>query len=59
KRNWKLIESCLSPRNKHKLLSQIRRLQIDAPVKPKSKRSKTESRAPKKSKPKKRKRQQR
>ncbi|MHC4551913.1 MAG: YgiQ family radical SAM protein [Planctomycetota bacterium] len=47
KRNWKLIESCLSPRNKHKLLSQIRRLQIDSPAKPKSKHSKPKSRPPK------------
>ncbi len=35
RRNWKLIEGYLSPRNKHKLLSQIRRLQIDTESKPK------------------------
>ncbi len=28
KRNWKQIEGYLSPRGKHKLLAQIRRLQV-------------------------------
>ena len=40
KRNFKQIESYLGPRGKHKLLAQIRRLQIDAP-KPKQKRGGT------------------
>ena len=31
KRNFKLIEGYLGPRGKHKLLAQIRRLQIDSP----------------------------
>jgi uncharacterized radical SAM protein YgiQ len=33
RRNYKAINECLSPRNKHKLLAQIRNLQTDAPVK--------------------------
>lgn len=35
KRNYKQIEDLLSPRGRHKLLSQIRRLQLDTPVKKK------------------------
>ncbi len=38
KRNWKLIEGAMGPRGKHKLLAQIRRLQVDMP--PKKKRRK-------------------
>ncbi len=33
KRNYKQIEGLLSPRGRHKLLGQIRRLQLDAPAK--------------------------
>ena len=38
KRNYKQIAAFLSPRNKHKLLAQIRRLQLDTPAKSKTKR---------------------
>jgi len=33
RRNYKAINEYLSPRNKHKLLAQIRNLQTDGPIK--------------------------
>lgn len=38
KRNYKQIEKVLTPRGKHKLLAQIRRLQIETPTKKKRRR---------------------